>query len=81
MDETFETQTIGRIRRMPEACHYGDDDLDSCYVYTFDETFKAGVISGRDEKDLKSAKLFLKTEHKGFMLTTEQRTMVPYQRD
>lgn len=81
MDETFETQTIGRIRRMPEACHYGDDDLDSCYVYTFDETFKAGVISGRDEKDLKSAKLFLKAERKDFALTTEQRTMVPYQRD
>ena len=81
MDETFETQTIGRIRRMPEQCHYGDDDIDSCYVYTFDETFKAGVISGRDEKDLKSAKLFLKNEHRDFALTTEQRTMVPYQRD
>lgn len=81
MDETFETQTIGRIRRMPEQCHYDDDDLDSCYVYTFDETFKAGVISGRGEKDLKSSKLFLKNKHEDFTLTTEQRTMVPYQRD
>ena len=29
MDETFEVQTIGRIRRMPEAKHYGVDLLDS----------------------------------------------------
>ena len=35
MDETFEIQTIGRIRRMPEAKHYGSDLLDSCYLYTF----------------------------------------------
>ena len=81
MDEVFEIQTIGRIRRMPEARHYEDDDLDSCYVYTFDETFKAGVINGVGEKDLKSTKLFLKSEHKEFTLTNEQRTMVPYRRD
>ena len=43
MDETFEIQTIGRIRRMPESCHYGDDVLDSCYLYTFDEKFTKGV--------------------------------------
>lgn len=43
MDETFEIQTIGRIRRMPEAHHYGKDLLDSCYLYTFDEKFTAGV--------------------------------------
>src|SRR5699024_7917722 len=43
MDETFEIQTIGRIRRMPEAKHYGSDLLDSCYLYTFDEKFTAGV--------------------------------------
>ena len=36
MDETFEVQTIGRIRRMPEAKHYENDVLDSCYLYTFD---------------------------------------------
>ena len=81
MDEVFEIQTIGRIRRMPEACHYDDDDLDSCYVYTFDETFKAGVINGVGDKDLKTVKLFLKNELKKFTLTTEQRTMVPYKRD
>ena len=41
MSEQFEIQTIGRIRRMPEARHYDDDLLDFCYVYTFDETYKA----------------------------------------
>ena len=34
MSEQFEIQTIGRIRRMPEATHYDDDLLDFCYVYT-----------------------------------------------
>lgn len=32
MDETFEIQTVGRIRRMPEAKHYENDLLDSCYL-------------------------------------------------
>ena len=45
MSEQFEIQTIGRIRRMPEARHYDDDLLDFCYVYTFDETYKAGLLS------------------------------------
>ena len=34
---TFETQVIGRIRRMPERKHYNDKDLDSCYIYTYDD--------------------------------------------
>ena len=51
MDETFEIQTIGRIRRMPEAKHYGSDLLDSCYLYTFDEKFTAGVKMALDKDD------------------------------
>ena len=39
MSETFEIQTIGRIRRMPEAKHYENELLDCCYLYTFDEKF------------------------------------------
>lgn len=31
---TFEIQTVGRILRMPEAKHYGDEELDNAYVYT-----------------------------------------------
>lgn len=48
MSEGFEIQTIGRIRRMPEACHYDDDLLDFCYVYTFDEKYKAGLLDSMD---------------------------------
>ncbi len=32
--ETFRVQTVGRILRMPEAKHYGIDELDRAYVYT-----------------------------------------------
>jgi type III restriction enzyme len=76
MDETFEIQTIGRIRRMPEARHYGKDLLDSCYLYTFDEKFTAGVKLSLGKGALEAATLFLKNEYKGITLTSEQRTMV-----
>lgn len=39
MTESFQTQTIGRIRRMPQARHYGIEVLDYCYIYTFDTRF------------------------------------------
>ena len=76
MDETFEIQTIGRIRRMPEAHHYGKDLLDSCYLYTFDEKFTAGVKLSLGKGALEAATLFLKNEYKDITLTSEQRTMV-----
>lgn len=76
MDETFEIQTIGRIRRMPEAHHYGKDLLDSCYLYTFDEKFTAGVKLSLGKGALEAATLFLKNEYKGITLISEQRTMV-----
>ena len=31
--EAFQIQTVGRILRMPETKHYGDELLDSAYVY------------------------------------------------
>ena len=76
MDETFEIQTIGRIRRMPEAKHYGNDLLDSCYLYTFDEMFTAGVKLALDKGALNACTLFLKNEYKNITLTGEQRTMI-----
>ena len=76
MDETFEIQTIGRIRRMPEAKHYGNDLLDSCYLYTLDEKFTAGVKLALDKSAMNACTLFLKNEYKGVTLTTQQRTMV-----
>lgn len=76
MDETFEIQTIGRIRRMPEAKHYGNVLLDSCYLYTFDEKFTAGVKMALDKGALNACTLFLKNEYKDITLTGEQRTTV-----
>lgn len=76
MDETFEIQTIGRIRRMPEAKHYGSDLLDSCYLYTLDEKFTAGVKMALAKGALNACALFLKNEYKDITLTGEQRTMV-----
>ena len=81
MDETFEVQTIGRIRRMPEAQHYGNDVLDSCYLYTFDEKFTQGVKVSLGKSALEAKTLFLKSEYKAFTLTKEQRTMVTDLRD
>jgi len=81
MDETFEIQTIGRIRRMPEAKHYGSDLLDSCYLYTFDSKFTAGVKSSLGKNALDAKTLFLKNEFKKFTLTKEQRKMVTDIRD
>ena len=81
MDETFEVQTIGRIRRMPEAKHYDCDALDSCYLYTFDSKFTQGVKASLGKSALEAKTLFLKNEYKTFSLTKEQRTMVTDLRD
>lgn len=74
MSESFEIQTIGRIRRMPEAKHYEDDLLDFCYVYTFDEKYKAGLLSNMD-KAYETRRLFLKNECKTFTLEKEIRDL------
>ena len=81
MDETFEIQTIGRIRRMPEAKHYNNDTLDSCYLYTFDSKFTQGVKQSLGKSALEAKTLFLKNEHKAFTLTKQQRTMITDLRD
>lgn len=81
MDETFEIQTIGRIRRMPEAMHYEDENLDSCYLYTFDSKFTEGVKSALGKKALDSKTLFLKNDYKTFKITKEQRTSVTDYKD
>lgn len=72
MSEQFEIQTIGRIRRMPEAKHYDDDLLDFCYVYTFDEKYKMGLLSSMD-KVYETRRLFLKDKCKIFTLEKEIR--------
>jgi len=81
MDETFEIQTIGRIRRMPEAKHYEVDALDSCYLYTLDEKFTEGVKLNFGNGALSASKLFLKNEYKTIELTCLQRSGLLVTRD
>lgn len=68
MSEDFETQTIGRIRRMPQAHHYDNVLLDNCYLYTFDEKYETAVKQelGSNAYDIKV--IFLKNEYKNFTL-------------
>lgn len=69
MSEDFETQTIGRIRRMPQGHHYENVLLDNCYLYTLDEKYEETVKQelGHNASDVKV--VFLKNEHKLFKLT------------
>lgn len=81
MSEVFEIQTIGRIRRMPEAKHYENDLLDSCYLYTLDEKFTESVKLSLGKGALDAYKVFLKPEYRSFTLISEYKTDVPYPRD
>ncbi len=72
MSEQFEIQTIGRIRRMPEAKHYEDNLLDYCFVYTFDEIWKNGLLEQMD-KAYETRRLFLKDKCKTFELEKQVR--------
>lgn len=74
MSENFEVQTIGRIRRMPEAKHYEDDLLDFCFVYTFDEKYKEGLLSDVD-RAYETRRLFLKDKCKTFTLEKQMRNL------
>ena len=74
MNENFEIQTIGRIRRMPETVHYEDDLLDFCFVYTFDNTWKNGLLASVD-KAYETRRLFLKEKCKTFTLQKQLRNL------
>ena len=71
MSEDFETQTIGRIRRMPQAHHYDNLLLDNCYLYTFDEKYEETIKQelGNNAQDVKL--VFLKDEYKDFRLVKQ----------
>lgn len=71
-DNDFEVQTIGRLRRMPEATHYENDLLDCCYLYTFDEKYKESVKQELSNS-FETKRLFLKKECKTFTLEKEYR--------
>lgn len=71
MSDSFEVQTIGRIRRMPEARHYGNELLDNCYMYTFDEEWKEKVL--KDPSAFEIRRVSIKKEGRELILTREVR--------
>lgn len=73
MSETFEIQTIGRIRRMAEAKHYDNAQLDNCYIYTLDKAFIEYAKKESGAYEVK--KVFLKPEFKSFKLTKELKSV------
>ncbi len=81
MDETFEIQTIGRIRRMPEAKHYETELLDNCYLYTLDDKFTQGVKQYLGKDALEAMELTLKDEYKSIVLTSQQRPNITETQD
>ena len=72
MNEDFEIQTIGRLRRMPEAQHYDVDVLDFCYLYTFDEKYKESIKSALSQA-FETKRVFLKDKCKTFTLEKQYR--------
>ncbi len=81
MGESFEIQTFGRIRRMPEAKHYNDDVLDSCYLFTFDEKFVEGAKTQLGKGALDASLIHLKEEFKDIELVSEQRPDIEDEND
>ncbi|MHA0272472.1 DEAD/DEAH box helicase family protein [Mycoplasma sp. 48589B] len=73
MVEDFEIQTIGRIRRMPSQKHFDNDNIDNCFLYTFDAKFKDSVLM--EALGTEVVKLSLKPEFTNFMLPKEERNM------
>ena len=43
--ESFNIQTVGRIRRMPERKHYDCPLIDNCYIYTLDSEYVEGLTN------------------------------------
>lgn len=71
MSEDFETQTIGRIRRMPQAHHYDNILLDNCYLYTFDEKYEQTIKQELGNNAYDTKIVFLKNEYKSITLKKE----------
>lgn len=79
MSETFEIQTIGRIRRMPEADHYDNQQLDYCYIYTLDKAFIEYAKKESGANEVK--KVFIKPEYKSIRLTKELKSINYFEND
>ena len=74
MNEQFEIQTLGRIRRMPNAKHYDNPILDNAYLYTFDDDYTEGVRQSIESSFFVKT-IFLKPEFKDFKLTKQLRNL------
>lgn len=72
-DEKFEIQTFGRIRRMPNAHHYDDNALDSCYLYTWDNKFTEGAKAFLEHGAWDATYIQLKDEYKEVTLKSQLR--------
>lgn len=73
MNDTFEIQTLGRLRRMPKAKHYGKEILDCSYLYTFDEKYKLEVMKSGNA--FETQRVFLKEKAKSIKLIKELRNL------
>lgn len=73
MSETFEIQTLGRLRRMPKAKYYGKEILNCSYLYTFDEKYKLEVIKAGN--GFETQRVFLKEDPKKIKLVRETRNL------
>lgn len=71
MSDSFEVQTIGRIRRMPEAKHYNNELLDNCFMYTFDEEWKEKAL--KDPSAFETRRVEIKDVGRELILTREVR--------
>lgn len=69
MNESFEIQTLGRLRRMPNAKHYGRDILDYAFLYTLDEKYKDAVLQAGAGYEVK--RLRLKNAAKSIKIYTQ----------
>lgn len=70
MKDSFQIQTVGRIRRMPEQKHYGSDILDCCYVYTYDAAFTQDLFNA-EPRAVSKRLLTLKDIAKDFIIPKE----------
>lgn len=74
MNQEFEIQTLGRIRRMPNAHHYDNPILDNAYLYTFDDKYREEVRQSI-ESSFYVKTIFLKPEFRDFKLTKQLRNL------
>lgn len=75
--DTFEIQTVGRIRRMPEAKHYDNELLDNAFIYSIDNKFVDEVKNSMKNVALEAIQLEIKKEIIFEDLIKEERSYEP----